>query len=120
MSLFARARSRSCSLSVRWAMMSGDACRGGAVDTRDRGTPNNALGLGLGLGEPTYGLSWSGVRDRTTCGKRSSKEDGVEVEPGGSVREVAGGRASAILSVGFGDSRLVTESIAALLDSEAL
>ena len=114
MSLFARARSRSCSLSVRCAMMSGEACRGGAVDTRESGTPNDPP-AGLGLGEPAYALSCSGVRERTICGRRSSKEDGLDA--GGSVREEAGGRASPTLS-GLGDNRLVP--IAALLDSEAL
>ena len=113
MSLFARARSRSCSLSVRCGM-SGEACRGGAVDTRDSGTPNEPP-AGLGLGESAYRLSWSGVRERTICGRRSSSEDGVDIR--GSVREVAGGRAWAVLS-GLGDSRV--EPIAALLESEGL
>ncbi len=39
-SLFALARSRSCSLILRCGMMSGEAWRGGAVDTRESGTPN--------------------------------------------------------------------------------
>ena len=49
-SFFARASCRSCPLRLRccWGPRSGEACRGGAVDTRDSGTPNGGDADGEG------------------------------------------------------------------------